>query len=633
VKFLATNPERNLQRRFEDRHKWINAAFKEYESSMSPEVREMLSYSPKLGKAIVWGPTQQGKSTLIFDLLGVDSENEEFKHVLRAGSGAGQSVTPVPTFYYVEVAGTKWKIDDEEMESSQAREYFVHARDNIGELSHDKPVRVRIPEKFVDNERKILGGILDIPGLSSASSVEEVKTAEAMEKYIKDFPMVLIVHEASKLSSIVTSTSKYPALRGWDRQPDRFRLVLTHGFTELAVQRLSHHDAVMNYYGDCTVRRGSDLKQILGERWRDVVVPLELGSSVKKLKNSDLQAANSANRARIIDDLLRAQEPRTHLNTLRKSGDVVRKHYKDKLAAKDEELDTASSRYDSADSKIRMITPLIEELELEIKTIGHSKDRLAQILKDFRIELRDALRVSFDEDDSFDTPVEFQNRLDEQISKAFGKLKAPDFKSKRFREAVKNLEKSVTGAVDARWKTFLKDIQAKDRYWFGGPRSAKKIERLTQENFESKRVEFFDRLGNLLKDDREIRKEISQIRAASGIKQQGVDLGRLEIKRGAAKIRMAVLKRERTKATKDLLRLEGERADICALEKKDIAKLPKLDEIISQSVKKERTRLNNQLLAVQDRSLDAPYNYAESLSMLSFIHESRQLLGAGDSRG
>jgi len=230
-----------LETCFNDRHDWLKLAFNQYRDTLPAEVRDFLQTKTSRGKALVWGETQQGKTTLIMSLLGIRRESEnDLALTLRGGATSGKPATPVPIFYE-RATGSSWKVSEGEQEllTTTSAEAVAH---KIGalrrEMSHGhrqyvQPLRIAIPvDYFEADECNTVEGILDVPGKNPFGATwAEHKYVQDVATLIRGFPIVFIVSKANDSFKMFTNDSGVPGIAQWWTLPEKFKLVLTEVFT------------------------------------------------------------------------------------------------------------------------------------------------------------------------------------------------------------------------------------------------------------------------------------------------------------------------------------------------------------------------------------------------------------------
>jgi hypothetical protein len=226
---------------FDKRHDWLKSAFAEFRKTLPDAVQSFLETDSKHGKALVWGETQQGKTTLIMSLLGIRKEAQtELSVVLRGGAIAGQAATPVPMFYE-RSSSELWRVSsgDQELLSCESEVEVtkkIHRlrqrmKDELG--SYREPMRIEIPLRYFDIESDTaITGILDVPGMKPLGAKQfELQAIKDAASLIRVFPVVFIVSKAVSCSTMFTTKSGVPGIAEWWTLPEKFKLVLTEAFT------------------------------------------------------------------------------------------------------------------------------------------------------------------------------------------------------------------------------------------------------------------------------------------------------------------------------------------------------------------------------------------------------------------
>lgn len=382
---------------YRKRYKWAVDAYDSFVNDLAPELVDALQRNKKVTIA-VYGATQVGKTTLILDLLGLQTlTSDEASRVLRGGQQLGKSATALP-IRYERSLDDGWHIDgDGPLSADAACEKLGKFRKSVelGEILDADVLSIQIPQRLFlkkdQDEKSFDLNIIDIPGINSRSDKERELTEQLARRYVTVADVVLLVGRADSLGFLNQQDLQIEALAEWAAQPARFRIVLTFGFSPDSLRRkfmLPH----------MTVEK---IRNILLEevRTHDYQFPLEfmenlflleLGDSMADLQRSnpdycqEITRLTSEFRGMLLTNIQRAAGPYARLHGAFQLDRVIRARIErlesgfrrlEEAFDRDEKevvKSLAAHRADLADADVVAIKSAIGLLEQEV-SVAHGK--------------------------------------------------------------------------------------------------------------------------------------------------------------------------------------------------------------------------------------------------------------------
>lgn len=293
---------------YADKLGWAYRAYGRFIGELSEDVRAHLTHGAANQEpyVVVFGRTQVGKTTLILELMGLETDAQDrVGTVLRGGREFGKSATAT-TMEYRRSPDCHWYLDDGEsrrrvVSDDDMCEALGELRLRMSErrLRAEQPVVVSIPESCFAHGR--VGGvgtrILDLPGDSPADEVERDHVERMAKRYVPHADLILLVGRGDDLSFLNPAALTLPSIEDWQFVPNRFRIVTTFSFTPETVQKFAR-----DHQGELRPEhfRARLLKQI-GTFGRplspeagnpDRFFPLEIGRSWQAMLSDDDEFAS-----------------------------------------------------------------------------------------------------------------------------------------------------------------------------------------------------------------------------------------------------------------------------------------------------------------------------------------------------
>ncbi len=235
---------------------WAYRAYRRFIDELSDDVRAHLmdGEGAREPYVAVFGKTQVGKTTLLLELMGLESDAQvRVGKVLRGGRAAGKSATAT-TMEYRRSPDRHWRFDDgagiRQIDSDAAMcEALGELRDrmSVGRLPAEKPVVVSIPaDCFAQGTEGSGPRMLDLPGDNPADEQERIHVERMAARYVPYADLILLVGRGDDLSFLNPDALTLPSIEDWQYVPNRFRIVTTYSFTPDTVRKYAiNHEGTL----------------------------------------------------------------------------------------------------------------------------------------------------------------------------------------------------------------------------------------------------------------------------------------------------------------------------------------------------------------------------------------------------
>ena len=201
---------------------------------------EELTDTRDLTHVMVVGDTQSGKTTLLLRLMGADQVRAS--QVLRGGEETGNAATAAPTRYRWSSDPRLWMLvrgaerSEQLLDAEAIREVLAGYRAADGRLSWtpaERPLEIGIPTDLAVEDVPRDLRVLDLPGLFARQPEEKAAAAAMVDRFSPVMDLIVLVSPVDKVSDAMkdSTIARNPHLRGWAKDPARFRLVLTYGYS------------------------------------------------------------------------------------------------------------------------------------------------------------------------------------------------------------------------------------------------------------------------------------------------------------------------------------------------------------------------------------------------------------------
>ena len=299
---------------------WAFRAYDRLLATLSRDAQERFSHKNGQDEPYiaVFGKTQVGKTTLLLDLMGIESRQlRQVSGVLRGGRTAGQSATATVMEYRrsederwgLSMQSTpEWFGTDEAMTQRLGR---LRNDMEAGTLTATTPCEVHIPVRFFNRGQawSKCPRMLDLHGDNPASDAVAVHVRKMANAYLPFADLILLVGRIDDLGFLRPDAITLPKIEDWQSMPFKFRIVTTYSYSAQSIR-----DRIL---GNPSIDAG-DLRRHLAEqietfgplnesaRAASLYFPLEFGESWNKEEkiHSALHARMEPIKRKLRDELL-----------------------------------------------------------------------------------------------------------------------------------------------------------------------------------------------------------------------------------------------------------------------------------------------------------------------------------------
>lgn len=288
-------------------HTCAEYAYTQFMSKLDQDIYGKYRYQNKEYVTLsVYGPTQSGKTTLILHLIGIADEcMKQVGSVLRGGQTSGKSAT-ARVQRYVKSDDDAWHHSGRGMRCSpplsddEMRAVLGKIRDDMikGDIHSIDCIDIFIPNKYF---KQTIGDtnfpdliINDLPGIQAGNKNEQLYADKIKEEYAQSSDLVLMVCSSNDMMALLQDASddKSIALRGWQRNPGKYKIVITKVLsddsTQIELKKNSNWkiEDFSNYI----------LKQLQTDKEAErinlgIIFPVELGKISKERYKGDYEKA------------------------------------------------------------------------------------------------------------------------------------------------------------------------------------------------------------------------------------------------------------------------------------------------------------------------------------------------------
>ena len=312
--------------RYRNRYQWAVRAYDRFMHELAPELVDSLQRNDRI-TVVVYGATQVGKTTLILDLLGLDTRtSEEVGMVLRGGQQLGKSATAMPIRYGRSPDDAWYVAGTGPLTPEAACERLGQFRREVesGGIRDAEVLDIRIPGRLFpvgDGQSLSLElNIIDIPGINSRNEDERLLVANLARRYVLAADLVLLVGRADSLGFLNEADLQIEALAAWAAQPARFRIVLTFAFSpDSLYQQFRDGELTCERVRDVMIAEMATHDYGFPPEFRANLFLLELGDSVQALGRSNpdycerIQQVTQDFRHELLDNIARSAGPYARL--------------------------------------------------------------------------------------------------------------------------------------------------------------------------------------------------------------------------------------------------------------------------------------------------------------------------------
>lgn len=360
---------------------WAFRAYAKLVDTLSADVQEKLRGNKMAVQPYIaiFGKTQVGKTTLLLDLLGIDSARmPTVSRVMRGGRETGKSATAT-TMEYCRSETERWGLElhgearwfDADVDMEQALGQ-LRAEMEIGLLVAETPCVVHIPQRYFGAAASTAPDvrILDLPGDKPANDQEQSHVNQMAKVYLPFADLILLVGRGDDLGFVQPGAITLPGIEDWQIMPHRFRIVTTYSYSAQSVKDLIRNDASF----DVSRLRQRLIEQIerfgpLSDATKDArhYFPLEFGSSWANVERTEPQLHErlvpiiTALRKELLEQIASATTPMGRLRSTLNTHLSVRHINRMKIDAADKGISDISEKVELAAADVCAWVRLIED--------------------------------------------------------------------------------------------------------------------------------------------------------------------------------------------------------------------------------------------------------------------------------
>lgn len=221
---------------------WAFHAYDRLLKTLSVDVQERLQLKGDVVEpyVVVFGKTQVGKTTLLLDLMGIDSgQMATISQVLRGGREAGKSATAT-AMEYCRSETDRWGLSIRSKTTwFESDQEITHALGQLREemergcLIVDSPCEVHIPSRFFSEGSSATPNvrILDLPGDCPALEAEQNYVIQMAKAFLPFADLILLVGRGDDLGFLRSGEITLPGIEDWQSMSYRFRVVTTYSYS------------------------------------------------------------------------------------------------------------------------------------------------------------------------------------------------------------------------------------------------------------------------------------------------------------------------------------------------------------------------------------------------------------------
>lgn len=302
-----------LEQYLEDREVW-------QKNTLETIRKKLVSGNQAVGKlakeeklAAIYGFPQIGKTTLILQLLGIDTQfQRKVYNVIRAGVPKGNSSTSTAIIYQKiesEKYGIKYGEGLSNIEFCSEFELQIkikEIRDKVENNSACEDIlHIYIPSKFfsvsVAEEAEI--SIVDLPGDGSRNVNEKPHVDKIINKYMALSTVNIIACKANEIQSL--ENLKLPINVEWRNLPHKYIIVLTNSFSLETIRdffkvKKERRKQCFDDFVKESYKR--DIGKILNYHSQIEIFPIDVGSSLETLlSNCKLDEDDQAEVKKVVE--------------------------------------------------------------------------------------------------------------------------------------------------------------------------------------------------------------------------------------------------------------------------------------------------------------------------------------------
>ena len=376
-----------LETLLEHRKEWQRNTIKKIQKKLlyKPEMVAMDKQTQDEKLVVLYGPPQIGKTTLIFQLLGIQEQyQKELYDLLRAGVARGNSSTSTAIIYQ-KCTGEKFGVRYEESVSDISGEIeyvdgailksrLVELRELVEKNQARKDILcIYIPKKFFINgsEKYNNINILDLPGDGSRNVKEKEHVKSILIKYMSIATVNILVCKANEIQSL--ESLELPTKVNWRNLSHKYMIVITNAYGQGTVKKYfeqKREERGEDFYQFVKKIYHNNMKKILGEFLEIEYFPIDMGDSLACLLEGRTCEEDRKEISKTAEKI--KEEVRSAIQ--KRSGNSLKSMILD--------LKEHSSAY--AKDKLSQLKDDISDIENEIATLEQKQKNTENHLENYR---------------------------------------------------------------------------------------------------------------------------------------------------------------------------------------------------------------------------------------------------------
>ena len=380
---------------------------------------------------MVYGKTQVGKTSLILEMIGLrDDCIQSVYDVLRAGTPRGNSSTSTAILYAssdCEAYGLAFA--DASANSPRQISYYdsegivtelIRIRQDVEQHRADpsKILYIYIPcNYFAQNYAKNSVAILDMPGIEGRNTKEALHIQNLMAMYLPVSSVCIIVCRSNDIQSL--DALALPNGLDWKQLNHRFLLAVTSAYNDGTTKqffRTQPSQRSSSFYEYVTAAYTQELRKVLGNANTTAVYPLDVGDTLRCLRESLPSAADQQElletKARVLRDLqnaiLRCKGERLQ-SALADLATIAENYGKEELQEIERERGVLQDQLQGKKRQITATTQYVKDLQADAafcnerqSALERAKKKLLHLIEFCSVKLEDAAIEAWVKSDIWD---------------------------------------------------------------------------------------------------------------------------------------------------------------------------------------------------------------------------------------
>lgn len=389
-----------LEKLLEDREVWQKNTIEEIRKRIiyKSSIKNVSGRGEKL--VAIYGPPQIGKTTLILQLIGIESRfQKQVYDVIRAGVPKGNSSTSTAIIYQridSELYGIKWGDGLSNIEfcsEADLQSKIKEVRDKVEKETASKEIlHIYIPSKFFSESVILEEGIniVDLPGEGSRNIKEKTHVDAVIAKYLALANVNIIACKSNEIQSLQELI--LPINVDWRNLPHKYIVVITNAFGMGTIKkyfRTKKEERQKNFYEYVKEAYSKDMAKILNVCLQIEYFPIDIGNSFNQLLfdcNLDQNEQNEVkNVVKQITQEIRNAIQQRHGNSLKSTLLDLRAFSSEYAQSQSEELKRKLDEFEEKKKRIqhdnKMKSAIIERCNNAIVDLQEYYDQYRRLMK------------------------------------------------------------------------------------------------------------------------------------------------------------------------------------------------------------------------------------------------------------